>query len=121
MSRPKKGISSVKLGDIVLISIENTKRLNWPLGRIIKIFTGADGKERMVKVKTSKGELLRPLERLYPLEISEDLEPELYQEGTTKVRETKSIEPQESKDLDKAAETVTKRGRQIKKPIRFND
>lgn len=46
------------------------KRLNWPLGRIIEIFPGRDGKVRVVKLKTATGYLTRPVQRLYHLELS---------------------------------------------------
>lgn len=61
----------VKEGDIVLISSENKPRPMWCMGRIVKLFTGSDG-------KTRSAEVLRPdrtcgtysICLLYPLEIS---------------------------------------------------
>lgn len=60
----------VKVGDIVLIGSDNTKRISWPLGKVMETIPGKDGVTRLVKLKTAKGELLRPVQRLYPLEIS---------------------------------------------------
>ncbi|XP_055951658.1 uncharacterized protein LOC129987740 [Argiope bruennichi] len=62
----------VNIGDVVLIGSDNTKRLNWPLGKIIEIIPGQDGVTRLVRLKTANGELLRPTQRLYPLEVSND-------------------------------------------------
>ncbi|XP_054723442.1 uncharacterized protein LOC129233439 [Uloborus diversus] len=49
---------------------ENTKRLNWPLGRIIKLYQGKDNIERVVRLRVANGEIIRPVQRVYPLEIS---------------------------------------------------
>lgn len=46
------------------------KRIDWPLGRVIKVIPGRDGEIRVVKIKTENGELVRPVQRLYPLEIT---------------------------------------------------
>lgn len=54
----------------VFLNPELKKMLSWPLGRIIKIFPGKDGITRLVKVKTASGEKLRPVQRLYSLEIN---------------------------------------------------
>ena len=68
-SKVKKD-SSVKEGDIVLIGDNNTKRINWPLAKVIKTYPGKDGKVRVVELKTKSGTLLRPIQKLYPLEVS---------------------------------------------------
>ncbi|GIY43259.1 reverse transcriptase [Caerostris extrusa] len=60
----------IKVGEIVLIENKNLKRLYWPLGRVTEIFPGKDGVTRLVKVKTASGEKLRPVQRLYSLEIN---------------------------------------------------
>ena len=66
--------SEVKKGDIVLISEDNVKRAEWKLGKIEDLIPGKDGFIRGVKVRTcGKGKyefLNRPLQKLYPLEVS---------------------------------------------------
>ncbi|GIX82169.1 reverse transcriptase [Caerostris darwini] len=57
-------------GDIVLVGSDNTKRLNWPLGRIIELFKGKDNVERVARLRVAKGEIIRPIQRIYPLELS---------------------------------------------------
>ncbi|GFT40561.1 integrase catalytic domain-containing protein [Trichonephila clavipes] len=56
-------------GDIVLIGSDNTKRLNWPLGRVIELFKGKDNIERVVRLRVANGQIIRPIQRIYPLEI----------------------------------------------------
>ena len=60
----------LKIGSIVLVKEDNLPRLKWPLGIIVEVLHGRDGLIRGVKVKTSKGEYLRPIQRLLDLEIS---------------------------------------------------
>ncbi|KAF8766400.1 hypothetical protein HNY73_019465 [Argiope bruennichi] len=54
-------------GDVVLIGNDNTKRISWPTWQNNKVMPGKDGITRLVKLKTSRGELLRPVQRLYPV------------------------------------------------------
>ncbi|XP_055948336.1 uncharacterized protein LOC129981504 [Argiope bruennichi] len=58
-----------KVGEVVTVEVTNQKRLNWLLGKTTEIFPGKDGSVRLVKVKTKNGEFLRPVQRLYALEI----------------------------------------------------
>ena len=58
------------MGEIVLIGSENTKRSDWPVGRVIEVCAGKDGINRVAKIKTKHGVLVRPLQRLFPLEVS---------------------------------------------------
>ncbi|XP_026328599.1 uncharacterized protein LOC113236652 [Hyposmocoma kahamanoa] len=61
--------TEVQVGDIVLVEQENQKRILWPLARVTEIYTGADGHSRVTKVRTASGEKVRPLQRLFPLDI----------------------------------------------------
>jgi len=60
----------VSEGDVVLVGVDNEQRFQWPLGVISKLIPGSDGGHRVVQVKTSPGVLTRPLQRLFPLEVS---------------------------------------------------
>ncbi|GFU97739.1 integrase catalytic domain-containing protein [Trichonephila clavipes] len=62
--------ASVKDGDIVLIGDNDVKRINWPMAKIIKSFPGKDGRIRVVEVKTPSGNFIRPIQKLYPLEVN---------------------------------------------------
>uniref|UniRef100_A0AAR5NXF4 Integrase catalytic domain-containing protein n=1 Tax=Dendroctonus ponderosae TaxID=77166 RepID=A0AAR5NXF4_DENPD len=64
----KRSSRAVKMGDVVLIGDDNTKRIDWPMGRVQELLAGQDGQVRVVKVKTVRGELLRPIQKLLLLE-----------------------------------------------------
>lgn len=68
----KKGKTSksIQVNDIVLIHSDVDKRIKWKLGRVIMTFPGKDGSIRVAKVKTEKGEFLRPVQKLYPVECT---------------------------------------------------
>ncbi|CAL1267246.1 unnamed protein product [Larinioides sclopetarius] len=51
-------------------NINLTKRLDWPMGLVVKVFPGKDNAVRVVKVKTCMGEMIRPVKRLYSLELN---------------------------------------------------
>lgn len=61
----------VKIGEIVLVGNDVDKRFDWPLARVTELLPNRDGKTRLVRVLTHKGQLLRPVQRLYPLECSD--------------------------------------------------
>ncbi|KAJ8981434.1 hypothetical protein NQ317_015636, partial [Molorchus minor] len=75
------GQNKVSPGDIVLIGSDHEKRLNWPLGRIIDLLPGKDDCTRLVRLRTARGMLLRPVQRLYPLEGTPN--PEQHPMGTS--------------------------------------
>ena len=60
---------NLKKGSIVLIREDNVPRMRWPLGLITDLFPGRDGVVRCANVKTAKGVLCRPIQRLHDLEI----------------------------------------------------
>ena len=65
----KKG-GSVVVGDIVLIRDEPlVSRLQWPLAKVVQVYPGGDGKVRRVDVRTAKGVVCRPIQRLHKLEV----------------------------------------------------
>ena len=65
----------INVGDVVLIEEDGKRRNNWRLGRVEDIVTGKDGVIRGANVRTSKGKIGRPLQKLYPLEVRDDLHP----------------------------------------------
>ncbi|XP_071042994.1 uncharacterized protein [Parasteatoda tepidariorum] len=62
--------SPLEVGDMVLISSDNKKRVDWPLAKVIEIYKGRDGVSRVAKVKTQNGEIIRPFQRLFRLETT---------------------------------------------------
>ncbi|GFS82668.1 macrophage mannose receptor 1 [Nephila pilipes] len=66
------GSKQVEVRDVVLVGCDNKESLDWPMGLVIEIFPGKDNSVRVVRVKISKGELIRPVKRLYSLELNSD-------------------------------------------------
>lgn len=62
----------VKVGDVVLVGCDQKKRIDWPMGLVREILPGKDGQVRVVRLKTATGILLRPVQRLYQMEISQE-------------------------------------------------
>ena len=60
------------VGDVVIISTDERKWGNWPLGIVEELIVGKDGKVRGAKVRTAKSQLERAVQQLYPLELSCD-------------------------------------------------
>ena len=58
--------------EVVLIGTENSKRADWPLAVVEEFIPSGDGKVRLVKLRTASGILLRPVQRIYPLEIYDE-------------------------------------------------
>ncbi|GFU39507.1 integrase catalytic domain-containing protein [Trichonephila clavipes] len=58
-----------RVGEIVLIENPNKKRLYWPLGKVIELIPGRDGKVRTLKLRCINSEIFRPIQRVFPLEI----------------------------------------------------
>ncbi|KAG8186533.1 hypothetical protein JTE90_023959 [Oedothorax gibbosus] len=59
----------IAVGDIVLLEDPNKKRTFWSMARVLKLITGKDGHKRLALIKTETTELLRPVQRLYRLEL----------------------------------------------------
>ncbi|GFU17750.1 DUF5641 domain-containing protein [Nephila pilipes] len=60
----------INVGDVVLIGTDDKKRLHW----LLELFPGKDGIIRLVKLRTEKGNVLRPIQRLYHLELKPNYE-----------------------------------------------
>lgn len=57
------------MNDIVLVGNDNKKQIDWMLARVLELIPGKDNITRLVKLKTSTGVILRPVQRLFPLEL----------------------------------------------------
>ncbi|KAJ8970857.1 hypothetical protein NQ317_015882 [Molorchus minor] len=64
-NRPKWLATSENLKKITSLHIK------WPRARILEVLPGTDGKVRMVKLKTQKGEYVRNISRICPLPIQD--------------------------------------------------
>jgi len=120
------------VGDVVLVGSDDKKRFEWPLGKIVDLLPGKDSNVRTAKVLvagprkpgTPDGQplktriLIRPLQRLYPLEVrrTEDEpqlkkipEPEPEDEYTPQVRDSQE------------KEVTTRSGRKVTRPRRYGE
>ncbi|GFV55409.1 DUF5641 domain-containing protein [Trichonephila clavipes] len=69
VQKAHKTTRALKIGEIVLIENPNKKRLYWLLGKVIVLIPGREGKVRTLKLRCSNSEIIRPIQRLFPLEI----------------------------------------------------
>ncbi|GFV31612.1 RNase H domain-containing protein [Trichonephila clavipes] len=58
-----------RIGEMVLIGNDNKKRLSWPIAKIMELIPGRDGEIRTVRLKTQHGTVIRPVQRIFPLEV----------------------------------------------------
>ncbi|UYV68299.1 hypothetical protein LAZ67_5003760 [Cordylochernes scorpioides] len=63
---------TLRIGEIVLIGNEDQKRIDWPMAKIEELIPGRDGKIRVARVKTKRGMLMRPIQKIYPLEVTSE-------------------------------------------------
>jgi len=124
----------LKVGDIVLMEKANQKRVLWPMARIEELFPGKDGQVRTAMVRTKTGRFLRPLQRLFPLEVDTTEfipDPRFKKEKKVQAAQDRPI-PKEAKarppKVDSRIksdpvpeEVVTRRGRVVKKPCKLGD
>jgi len=71
----KKKVRKFQPREVVLLGVENSKSLEWPLAVVEELIPGRDGEVRLVKLRTASGVLLRPIQRVYPLEIYDEEPP----------------------------------------------
>jgi hypothetical protein len=67
----------IRVGEVVLIHDENTKRLMWSTGLVLELRKSRDGLVRSVVLRSPNGNVInRAIQCLYPLEIRNDKKPE---------------------------------------------
>ena len=123
----------LNIGDLVSVGSDYQKRLDWPLGRIVTVFKGKDGKARVYRIKTASGELTRPIQHLYPLEldcsvscnldnvckeiVSNKISQLRTQRKISAVKNTKCPTSASLEDKNESQPYVTRCGRAIKKNV----
>ena len=114
MSRP------LAVGDVVFVLDDTKRKQFWRLGRIIELFPGRDGKRRVAKVKLTTSTLLRPIQRLVPLEVSsQDVAPGLSDTAQPPiVPQQPAYEPSAPLTPPRQQE-MTRSGRVVRAPCRF--
>ncbi|GFW21449.1 putative RNA-directed DNA polymerase from transposon X-element [Trichonephila clavipes] len=123
-NKNKKGpLSEVRLGEIVLIGDDIKKRMNWPLAKVIRLIPGKDGKIRTVELKTRTGTMLRPIQRVYPLEVQSTETPNDPLNECTITNPISSISSDNLSDPNDSSNVlprVSKYGRVIKVPEKLD-
>ena len=73
----------LKVGEVVIIRGDEKNRNLWKLGIVQEFIKGKDGIVRGAKLRAGKSYLERPVQHLYPLELSCDKPIELEREKVT--------------------------------------
>jgi hypothetical protein len=87
------------------------------LAVVEELAPGRDGEARLVKLKTASGVLLRPIQRVYPLELQGE-EPVRPGQMSADMAQDRVIS-QEKDNETKCVRCQTRSGRKIKLPSRF--
>lgn len=96
----------VAKGDVVLVH-DNVARNQWKVGVVTNLHTGKDGLVRSVSLRISSGkELSRPIEKLYPLEVSEESD-ERSDQGTLIDKESRPVRFAAQKAMKRIREQST--------------
>ncbi|GFW52366.1 integrase catalytic domain-containing protein [Trichonephila clavipes] len=108
-----------RIGEMVLIGNDNKKRLSWPIAKIIELIPGRDGEIRTVRLKTEHGTVIRPVQRIFPLEVQAiaNSDKELKEE-TISVKSTKPEKVLNTNDA--IVNKYTSSGRLVKEPKRLD-
>jgi len=73
-SKIRNNVTPIKVGDLVLISDDNNKRIRWRTGRVKELIKSKDDVIRAASItvvnKDNVGILRRPINRLYPFECA---------------------------------------------------
>jgi hypothetical protein len=63
----------VEKGEVVIIKGDEKDRNQWKLGIVEKVLPGEDGVVQAVRLRAGRNQLERPIQHLYPLELSCDI------------------------------------------------
>ena len=62
--------ADIKVGEVVIIKSEQKNRGKWKIGVVDNLIQGRDGVVRAVKLRAGTSFLERPIQHLYPLELT---------------------------------------------------
>lgn len=106
--------TSIAMGDTVIVHEENHPMGLWRLGRVRELIQGVDGNVRgaLVRVQSGGGHstIRRPVQRLYPLEVREDVEES--QENVPPDNDLANRSPEDSMSTMENVESSTQPRRQ---------
>ena len=67
--------NNVKAGNVVLLADNQKKRVMWKMALVEELFPGRDDKFRVARVKVGNLRLLRPVQKLVPMELKQSGDP----------------------------------------------
>jgi hypothetical protein len=116
----KKQGRRLQPGEIVLIGVANSKKMDWPLAVVEEIIPGRDCEVRLVRLTRASGVLLRPIQRIYPLDIHEGEPRRLDQTSAERAQEIwETVASLEKDSGSKELRVQTRHVGEIKLPSRF--
>ena len=120
-SQKKNKFQALKVGDIVLLEDTSGKRIHWPLAKVVQLCPGRDGIVRLARVQTQNGIYLRPVQRLFPLEMcnSSSASDETIPQAVAVPKDSPPTEPPCSSPVAPTTRVFTRSGREVKPPSRF--
>ena len=62
----------IVVNDIILITDETMQPAEWPLARVLKVYTGSDNLTRDAELRTSSTILTRPIHKLILLDVKKN-------------------------------------------------
>ena len=111
----KSADRGIGVGSVVLVEDEGQK-ISWPLGIVEKMYPGRDQIIRRVDIRTQKGTITRPIQRLRNLEITTPDNTPLPSLQTEHVSESVESESETQVEQEEPqTETTTRSGRMVKK------
>ena len=59
----------MRVGEVVLVISADTSGRNWPLGRVVEVYPGNDGRVRVAQLQVGQGTQVKSVTKLCPLEF----------------------------------------------------
>jgi hypothetical protein len=119
LTAKKKG-RKLQPREAVLIGVENSKRMDWPLAVVEELISGRDREVRLVRLRRVSGVLLRPIQRVYPLEIRKGEPRRLDHTSAGRAQGIEeTVASLEKESGSKEVRVQTRHGREIKLPSRL--
>ena len=111
----------IEIGSLVLVSEDNCPRLAWPLARVIRLLPGRDGVIRTVELKTTRGVVVRPVQRVHVLELENDPLP-VGEEGSVPIQPPVICQNDQKTQCGRSTgkQVITAKGRVIKQVARLD-
>ena len=95
--------TELKIGDVVLIKSDEKNRGKWKIGVVTDTFPGSDNVVRAVELRTANGFLERPVQFLYPLELTCDIQKGQKDHETVLDAKAQEFEPRDRRAASEAA------------------